>query len=492
MPQAARVGDPIGHSPTMDWLIKGALAGAAIVAVGVLVVGTGGLGAVALTAVVGGAVAGGAGIGEVLSTMSFAPKEVCGVITPPCSSNVFINGKAAARAHVDMARCAKHPQVPLPISSGSETVFINGLHAARVGDTIQCSAVITDGSANVFIGGGNFQTDVNTPENLVPPAVHIGLFIVGAGSALVLFGPVVAIGGLVGGYFGGRIGGELGGLIFGEESDGQKWGALGGSIVGGMLGGKYAPNAWELTGRVQVSGLGMGGGNIRLSPKPLAESPPVSVKSKLPNTEPNLAAPADIGPIDSKVNFPANSSKAAARKTEEIFPVLNNKENFSHTLKDLPENWVDKSADITIAPTQENASAMASRLATWATEKGATEGAATVHIDPNGKIWVGLSKNAGKAVDKYVPLDNYINSLNKEAGVKYWGTCAELQSYTQFAKSVGSAPIGGYTGAAQVGNRMGVAAGTPINACPSCSYVNGKLGVGHVNHKGDIVPPVER
>ncbi|NHZ67069.1 hypothetical protein F1735_33215, partial [Massilia sp. CCM 8694] len=186
MPQAARLGDPIGHSPTMDWLIKGALAGAAAVAIGVFVLGTGGLGAIALTAVVGGAVAGGAGIGEMLSTMSFAPKEVCGKIIPPCSANVFINGRAAARAHVDLAACTKHPQVPLPISSGSATVFINGFHAARVSDTIQCSAVITDGSANVFIGGASFQTDVNTPENLVPPAVHVGLFVLGAGSALVL------------------------------------------------------------------------------------------------------------------------------------------------------------------------------------------------------------------------------------------------------------------------------------------------------------------
>ncbi|MFB9240535.1 PAAR domain-containing protein [Massilia antarctica] len=44
-----------------------------------------------------------------------------------------------------MTFCAKHPQVPLPIATGSASVYINGLPAARVDDTIACSAVITDG-----------------------------------------------------------------------------------------------------------------------------------------------------------------------------------------------------------------------------------------------------------------------------------------------------------------------------------------------------------
>ncbi|MCE3607229.1 PAAR domain-containing protein [Massilia sp. P8910] len=235
MSQAARLGDPIGHSPTMNWLIAGAVAAATIAVVGVAIVGTGGLAAVAI---IGGAAAGGAGIGEALSTMSFAPKEVCGKIAGPCSMNVFTNGRPAARAHLDMTACLKHPQAPLPIATGSATVFINGLPAARVDDTIACSAVITDGSANVFIGGGSVQTDAISPENLVPPALHAALLVVGVASAVILAGPVVAVAGLALGIGGGMAGGWVGGKIFGEGSDGQKWSALGGSLIGGLLGGK--------------------------------------------------------------------------------------------------------------------------------------------------------------------------------------------------------------------------------------------------------------
>ena len=235
MSQAARLGDPIGHSPTMSWLVTGALVAGAIAGTAVAIVGTGGLAAVAI---MGGALAGGAGIGEALSTMSFAPKEVCGTIVGLCSANVFTNGRPAARAHVDMTFCAKHPQVPLPIATGSASVFINGLPAARVDDTIACGAVITDGSGNVFIGGATAKTDVISPENLVPPAVHTAMMVVGVASAVILAGPVVAVVGLGLGMGGGMLGGFVGGKVFGEGSDGQKWSALGGSVIGGMLGGK--------------------------------------------------------------------------------------------------------------------------------------------------------------------------------------------------------------------------------------------------------------
>ncbi len=72
MPKAARHTDEIGHSPTMSWLMKGLMIGAAIAVAGVLIAGTGGLAAVAI---VGGVAAGGAGIGEMMSTMSFAPNN---------------------------------------------------------------------------------------------------------------------------------------------------------------------------------------------------------------------------------------------------------------------------------------------------------------------------------------------------------------------------------------------------------------------------------
>lgn len=245
MPAAARLTDPIGHSPTMSWLLKGLIAGAVIAAVGVAIVGTGGLAAVAI---VGGTAAMGAGLGEAMSTMSFAPKEVSGAIAMVGSTNVFTNSMPAARAHVDMVMCSKHPGPPIPIATGSGTVFINGMPAARVDDKTGCSGSITKGSRNVFIGGGTVQTDAMSPENLVPGWVHGALLVVGVGSAIVLAGPVIAVGGLVGGIAGGFGGGWLGGKIFGEGSDGQKWSALAGSFLGGILGAKVAPGAWRVAG----------------------------------------------------------------------------------------------------------------------------------------------------------------------------------------------------------------------------------------------------
>ncbi|WP_445375859.1 PAAR domain-containing protein [Photorhabdus tasmaniensis] len=69
------------------------------------------------------------------------------------SPNVFIEGKAAARATVDTAGCNKHPAPPL-IAQGSETVFINGFPAARVDDKLVCGATIKAGAKTVFIGSG--------------------------------------------------------------------------------------------------------------------------------------------------------------------------------------------------------------------------------------------------------------------------------------------------------------------------------------------------
>jgi len=268
MPAAARLGDPIGHSPTMSWLLKGLLIGAAIAVAGVAIVGTGGLAAVA---VVGAGAAMGAGLGEAMSTMSFAGKEVTGAIAAAGSSNVFVNGIRAARAHLDMVACSKHPG-PIPIATGSAKVFINSMPAARVDDKTGCSAVITKGSGNVYIGGGTAQTDTINPEHLVPGWVHASLLVVGVGSAIVLAGPVVAVGGLVGAFAGGIGGNWVGGKMFGEGSDGQKWSAIAGSFLGGYLGAKAAPGAWEFAQRVQVNvepgTLGMNGGNVRVSLRP--------------------------------------------------------------------------------------------------------------------------------------------------------------------------------------------------------------------------------
>jgi len=134
----------------MNWLVKGLLIGAAGGLAAVAIAGTGGLAAVAI---VGGLAAGGAGISEVLSTMSWAGKEKSGQIQGVCSLNVFINGRLAARAHVDVVICDKHPDPPPLIAEGSGNVYINSMPAARSGDHTGCGGVIMEASPNVFIGG---------------------------------------------------------------------------------------------------------------------------------------------------------------------------------------------------------------------------------------------------------------------------------------------------------------------------------------------------
>lgn len=69
------------------------------------------------------------------------------------STDVFINGRGAHR--VD-DRWNTHGHTPPPdddkLTSGSSTVFINGKAAGRIGDDISDSAVVAEGSNNVFIG----------------------------------------------------------------------------------------------------------------------------------------------------------------------------------------------------------------------------------------------------------------------------------------------------------------------------------------------------
>jgi len=268
MPEAARLGDQIGHSPMMSGLLTGLLVGAAVGLAAVAVVGTGGL---AGAAIVAGLAAGGGGIGQVISTMSFVPKTPSGVIATG-SPDVFINGRPAARAHDDVTACAKHSRVPPPIASGSSNVFINGMPAARIDDQISCGAVIIDGSSDVLIGVGTVQTDVVAPEHgLVPDWVNNALLAVGLGSALVLGGPIVAGAAFLGGAAGGFAGSWAGGELFGQGSDGQKWMMLGGAILGGGLGAKGG--TWfNSRYTVTTQGLGANGGNIKITRRPQAQT----------------------------------------------------------------------------------------------------------------------------------------------------------------------------------------------------------------------------
>jgi len=233
MPGAARLNDSIGHSPTMSWLTTGLCIGAAIGVCAVLTVGTGGL---AGAAIIGGLAAGGAGIGEFLSTLSWAPKEKSGFlfIFPPL--NVLINGKFSARAHIDVAICSIHSQQI--IATGSASVYINGQPAARIDDKLVCGGVIVEGSKNVIIGGGTEQTDIIKPEDLVPGWVHWSIFGVGTASVIVLAGPVVAFSAIIVGMAGGEAASWIGGKFVDKESDAYKWMVFGGSFVGFMLGAK--------------------------------------------------------------------------------------------------------------------------------------------------------------------------------------------------------------------------------------------------------------
>lgn len=72
----------------------------------------------------------------------------------PCieaSNNVFINGKGIHRKgdawdiHCNFWNC--HGGVMI---GGSNSIFINGIAAAQVGDLISCGAVAAQGSGNVF------------------------------------------------------------------------------------------------------------------------------------------------------------------------------------------------------------------------------------------------------------------------------------------------------------------------------------------------------
>lgn len=75
------------------------------------------------------------------------------------SGNVFINGMPAARVGDTTAGHGCFP--PTTIQAGSSTVFINGIPAARVGDpivphacplTVPHGGTIASGSGNVNIG----------------------------------------------------------------------------------------------------------------------------------------------------------------------------------------------------------------------------------------------------------------------------------------------------------------------------------------------------
>ena len=229
---AARLGDPVAHTASKGWMIAGLIAGAVIGAAAVVV--TGGAALTVVAAVAAGAAAGG-GIGEVLGTMSWAPRHVTGSLIKG-SPNVFINSRAAMRANLSQGVCSDHNGPPQVVAQGSSTVFINRQPASRKEDKLMCGALINDGSPNVFIGGAT----VGQANSEIPAWVNWTMMAVGVAAAAVLAGPVLAVVGTVGGVAGGAGGSWIGGKVFGEGSDGQKWSMLGGSLLGGYAGTKGA------------------------------------------------------------------------------------------------------------------------------------------------------------------------------------------------------------------------------------------------------------
>ena len=232
---AARQDDPIEHSSALNGLLGGLALGAAAVLAGIAVVGTGGLGGLAIAAMIGAGAATGAGIGQLLGSLSHAHRET-GWITSG-SDNVHINGRPAARAHVDQAVCSDHSGARQTVAQGSRTVYINGQPAARVGDRTVCDARISEGSSNVFIGGDTETTDEIEPQ--VPGWLEATVLGVGIASAVALVGPAMALWGMFGGVVGGTAGHRYGGRNYGEGSDQQKLIAFGSAVVVGGLTARY-------------------------------------------------------------------------------------------------------------------------------------------------------------------------------------------------------------------------------------------------------------
>lgn len=75
-------------------------------------------------------------------------------VNDQASPNVFVNGNAVHRQSDHwVTHCNSTPQChDSTLSSGSGTVFVNGLQCGRIGDPIGCGSVISEGSPNVFAG----------------------------------------------------------------------------------------------------------------------------------------------------------------------------------------------------------------------------------------------------------------------------------------------------------------------------------------------------
>lgn len=239
---AARELDDIAHTASQSWMIAGLIGGAILGAAAVVVTGGAAVVAVIAAAAAGATAAG--GVGEMIGSMSWAPRHSTGKLVDG-SPDVIINNRAAIRAHLSLGECNEHSGSRQRVAEGSINVYINNFPAARVGDRLTCSAEIFSGSSNVFIGGSKQQTDDINPE--VPGWINWVMLGVGAAAIGVLASPAIAIFSTLGALGGGYAGNYIGGKFFGEGSDGQKWSMLLGGLIGGAAGGKGGTkfDAWR-------------------------------------------------------------------------------------------------------------------------------------------------------------------------------------------------------------------------------------------------------
>src|SRR5262245_30527100 len=85
-----------------------------------------------------------------MSDEFLCPAHGPGVISGPCSGNVLVNGKPAARM-LDPASCVSGLQNS--ITTGSPTVLVNSRLFARALDRDEHGGQLIAGSPNVLVGG---------------------------------------------------------------------------------------------------------------------------------------------------------------------------------------------------------------------------------------------------------------------------------------------------------------------------------------------------
>lgn len=289
---AARLGDDIAHSQAGLGMLLGVLGG--VVAGAVLVgatVATGGA-ALAVVAAVGGAAGltsfGGLAGMNIGAAMMGPPtgKFVVG------SPNVLVNNRPATMTFISMAACLKEAGAPIPLATGSSTVFINECMAGREGEKLGCSAIsVKMTSPDVFIGGESAQDPRVDIKPEVPEWAVTALQVLGvAGAVLALpfaiatVGVAATIGGAVLGYVGSQYGGQAGralGEALGMSEAGKRAMEAGGQFLGGMVGGAAGVKGVRaFNSRYQIvmrpGTLGMNGGNMQIVRRPTAWQKPTS------------------------------------------------------------------------------------------------------------------------------------------------------------------------------------------------------------------------